>query len=93
MKQLILTCSVLLALACNQNSKPAETKDAPMPEVPATTETVVSDKLPDPVCQMPYDTSYKEWTVYQKDTIHFCSITCKEVFLKAPDKYMAKLKK
>ncbi|RBL92974.1 hypothetical protein DF182_10480 [Chitinophaga flava] len=93
MKQVILACSIVLAIACNQNNKPAEKTHAPMPEPPAMAEAATSDKWPDPVCRMPYDTSYKEWAVYQKDTVHFCSITCKEIFQKAPEKYMAKLKK
>ncbi|WP_158266937.1 YHS domain-containing protein [Chitinophaga niastensis] len=91
MKHIFIACSALFILSCNQASKPAEKQE--MPVVKETPVGAVSDKLPDPVCRMPYDTSYKEWIVYQKDTLHFCSVTCKEVFAKAPEKYMAKLKK
>ncbi|MGO4611040.1 YHS domain-containing protein [Variovorax sp. 2RAF20] len=31
--------------------------------------------------------------MYKGDTLHFCSVTCKGVFEKAPEKYMAKLGK
>ncbi|CAL1521625.1 YHS domain-containing protein [Chitinophaga sp. MM2321] len=93
MKLFILACSTLFIFACNQSSKPTDAQDTPMPEAPAPEQAVVSDKWPDPVCRMPYDTSYKEWTVYQSDTIHFCSTTCKGVFEKNPEKFMARLKK
>ncbi|KAA2245794.1 YHS domain-containing protein [Chitinophaga agrisoli] len=46
----------------------------------------------DPVCQMPYDTSYHEFSVYKGDTVNFCSPTCKGVFDKNPDKYAVNLK-
>jgi YHS domain-containing protein len=91
MKHIFIIGSALFIFACNQAPKPAEKQE--MPAAKEAPVAAVSDKLPDPVCRMPYDTSYKEWTVYQQDTIHFCSVTCKEVFAKAPEKYMAKLKK
>ncbi|SHK99457.1 YHS domain-containing protein [Chitinophaga jiangningensis] len=88
----VLVAAALFMMSCAQQSKPAETTGTATAE-PAATTAAVTDKLPDPVCEMPYDTSYQEWTVYKTDTLHFCSSTCKEVFLKAPDKYMAKLGK
>jgi YHS domain-containing protein len=86
MKYLLLFCSAILLFSCQQNNAPKEQ------QAPAAAETqapvaAVSNKLPDPVCEMPYDTSYKA------DTLHFCSATCKGVFEKAPEKYMAKLGK
>lgn len=65
-------------------AKPAEQAPAPIQESAIT-------KPGDPVCGMPYDAAYKEWSVYKKDTIHFCSPTCKGVFDKNPEKYAAKL--
>jgi len=53
---------------------------------------VASSKPGDPVCEMPYDTAYQEWSVYKGDTVHFCSPTCKGVFDKNPEKYAANLK-
>ncbi|MGO4289615.1 YHS domain-containing protein [Chitinophaga sp. RAB17] len=95
MKYIFFIGSALFLFACAQQNKPAENNA--MPATPAaTTEKPVADangKLPDPVCEMPYDTSYKEWAVYKGDTLHFCSVTCKGVFEKAPEKYMAKLGK
>lgn len=58
----------------------------------AVTASPVAGKHPDPVCGMDYDTSYHEWSVYKADTVHFCSPTCKEVFDKNPEKWMAKAK-
>ncbi|WP_142684056.1 YHS domain-containing protein [Chitinophaga polysaccharea] len=89
MKYIFFACSTLVLFACAQKQQPAENTTAPAAtEAPVTT---VNNKLPDPVCEMPYDTSYKEWAVYKTDTLHFCSATCKNVFEKAPEKYMAKL--
>ncbi|WP_218162151.1 YHS domain-containing protein [Chitinophaga sp. CF118] len=65
--------------------KPAEQTPAPIQD------PLIAGKLPDPVCQMPYDTMYHEWSVYKKDTLHFCSPTCKRVFDKNPEKYASKL--
>jgi YHS domain-containing protein len=67
----------------SDTTQPAETTPAQGP--------AVAGKLPDPVCGMPYDTMYKEWSVYQNDTLHFCSPTCKRVFDKNPEKYAGKL--
>lgn len=95
MKQLIISCSALFLFACAGQTKPANQEAAE--HTPATNQkeqlTAVNGKLPDPVCEMPYDTSYKEWTVYKSDTIHFCSTTCKGVFEKNPEKFMSKLGK
>lgn len=89
MRYLLVTIVSLLAISCAP-STPKQPTDAsePPPAVAA-----FPGKLPDPVCEMDYDTSYHEWTVFKGDTIHFCSVTCKEVFEKAPEKYAARLKK
>lgn len=79
-----------LLAACNE---------APKKEMPAETakpveqahEAAIAGKFPDAVCGMPYDTAYPEWSVYKKDTLHFCSATCKRVFDKNPEKYASKL--
>ncbi|WP_298736192.1 YHS domain-containing protein [uncultured Chitinophaga sp.] len=57
----------------------------------ATATVAVNGKPGDPVCEMPYDTSYQEFSIYKGDTVHFCSVTCKGVFDKNPEKYAAKL--
>ena len=66
--------------------KPAEQAPAPIQDT-----LLIAGKLPDAVCGMPYDTTYHEWSVYKKDTLHFCSPTCKRVFDKNPEKYASKL--
>lgn len=65
--------------------KPAEQAPEPIQDA------VIAGKLPDAVCGMPYDTTYHEWSVYKKDTLYFCSPTCKRVFDKNPEKYAAKI--
>jgi YHS domain-containing protein len=84
--------------ACNQPSteKAAAKADSAMSTVtqPAEDTTAllpIAGKLGDPVCGMPYDTTYHESSVYKNDTVHFCSPTCKRVFDKNPEKYAAKL--
>lgn len=96
MKYIFITGSALFLFACAQQNKPAENNTMPAtPEATTAGKPTVdaNGKLPDPVCEMPYDTAYKEWAVYKGDTVHFCSTTCKGVFEKAPEKYMAKLGK
>ncbi|WP_343671333.1 YHS domain-containing protein [Chitinophaga sp.] len=84
--------------ACNQPSteKAAAKADSVMSTVtqPAEDTTAlqpIAGKMGDPVCGMPYDTTYHEFSVYKNDTVHFCSPTCKRVFDKNPEKYAAKL--
>ncbi|SFO30078.1 YHS domain-containing protein [Chitinophaga sp. YR627] len=99
MKQLLnISCTLLLVAlmtACgNSGTQHTGGTDSvttqPAEHAPAEN-AVVAGKLPDPVCGMPYDTMYKEWSVYKTDTLHFCSPTCKRVFEKNPEKYAAKL--
>jgi len=99
MKQILtisytLTLAVFMAACGNTGTKQAAGTDSvatqPAEQTPAQG-TAVAGKLPDPVCGMPYDTMYKEWSVYQNDTVHFCSPTCKRVFDKNPEKYAGKL--
>ena len=102
MKQLTIISACLLAAvfaACNQPaSKHAAAADSTITAVTDTTSAkpseemaAVAGKYPDPVCGMPYDTMFHEWSVYKKDTLHFCSPTCKRVFDKNPEKFAAKL--
>jgi len=65
--------------------KPAEQAPEPVHDAP------IAGKLPDAVCGMPYDVTYTESSVYKKDTLFFCSPTCKRVFDKNPEKYASKL--
>jgi YHS domain-containing protein len=56
---------------------------------PAKSEIAAVVKM-DPVCEMPFDTSWTEQTVYNNDTIKFCSDNCKKAFLARPEKYIKK---
>lgn len=101
MKKISIVFATIAAgvfLACNQPSseKAAAKADSAMSTVtqPAEDTTAlqpIAGKVGDPVCGMPYDTTYHEFSVYKNDTVHFCSPTCKRVFDKNPEKYAAKL--
>ena len=88
MKYIFFACSILL-FACAQKQPSAENTTAPA--AAGSPVAAVSGKLPDPVCEMPYDTSYKEGTGYKTETLQFCEATGKNGFEKAPEKYRAKL--
>ena len=100
MKQIIHT-GVFIGLltlvigACSEAPKKPSLEDAtvkPAEQAPAPIQKpVIASKLPDAVCGMPYDTTYHELSVYKKDTLYFCSPTCKRVFDKNPEKYASKL--
>ncbi|MBP1653032.1 MAG: hypothetical protein H6Q26_3189 [Bacteroidetes bacterium] len=101
MKKISIVFATIAAgvfFACNQPSseKAAAKADSAMSTVtqPAEDTTAlqpIAGKVGDPVCGMPYDTTYHEFSVYKNDTVHFCSPTCKRVFDKNPEKYAAKL--
>ncbi len=76
-------------LACGAPSTQQATTTSEEDTAAAT--LAVNGKPGDPICEMPYDTSYHEFSVFRGDTVHFCSTTCKEVFDKNPEKYAAKL--
>jgi len=42
----------------------------------------------DPVCEMARDSTWNDYTVYNNDTIWFCSEGCKKAFLARPQKYV-----
>jgi YHS domain-containing protein len=65
--------------------KPAEQAPGPIHDAP------IAGKQGDAVCGMPYDVTYTEYSVYKKDTLYFCSPTCKRVFDKNPEKYASKI--
>lgn len=94
----LATLAIAAFAACNQHSseKAAASADSTMSTVTQTTEDTtalqpIAGKMGDPVCGMPYDTIFHEFSVYKNDTVHFCSPTCKRVFDKNPEKFAAKL--
>jgi len=94
MTKVIYICLLAgLMAACNEApKKPVPEAVKPAEQAPEPVhEAAIAGKFPDAVCGMPYDTSYHEWSVYKKDTLRFCSPTCKRVFDKNPEKYASKL--
>ncbi|MBN9483198.1 MAG: YHS domain-containing protein [Bacteroidetes bacterium] len=83
----------MLVSACNSNTETATVTfgDTDTAAVVKAEDKPAGVKI-DPVCEMPQDTSWTEYTVYKGDTVKFCSDVCKGVFLKNPAKYEAKLK-
>ncbi len=82
MKILIITLLSTILLACNNNKElPQETIQKPTK--PAAT---VKGKI-DPVCEMVQDTAWTNLTIYNGDTIKFCSENCKKAFEARPTKY------
>lgn len=79
---------ILMACGSPSGQQPATTTE----DTTVTTAVAANGKPGDPVCEMPYDTSYTEFSVHKGDTVYFCSATCKGVFDKNPEKYAAKLK-
>lgn len=75
----------LTLLACNNTAEQMAGKI----ESTAKKEAVESAKI-DPVCEMVYDTSWTEMSVYKGDTIRFCSDNCKKAFEARPTKYITK---
>ncbi len=82
----------IFAIVCScNNAEQAPASDQPQVAAEgagaAPAATVVAAKT-DPVCEMTYDTTWTENTVYMNDTVHFCSENCKTAFLARPEKYM-----
>ena len=92
MYKLLYTLSLAgILAACGAPSGQQSATTADTTDTTTTTTVAANGKPGDPVCEMPYDTSYHEFSVYKGDTVHFCSVTCKGVFDKNPEKYAAKL--
>ncbi len=86
MKKYILILLSAVAVSCNNAPTHADNSTAST----TTTEKpkhMASDKV-DPVCDMPYDTAWTNKTVYQGDTVHFCSDNCEKAFKLKPTKYV-----
>jgi YHS domain-containing protein len=80
--------------ACNNNENTSSATFNTADTAVKTEEAkpLASNTKIDPICEMEYDASWTEYSVYNGDTVKFCSEVCKEVFDKNPDKYAAKLK-
>ena len=78
-----LIFAALFAASCNNE---VTTIPAPPASTPKAAHKA-SEKI-DPVCEMPYDTAWTNKTVYQGDTINFCSDNCEKAFKLKPTKYI-----
>lgn len=94
MKKLLYAFAVAAGLmSCGSAAKQAPMQETAMEDSTVSAVTLIAlGRMGDPICEMPYDTSYVEYSVYKGDTVHFCSPTCKGVFDKNPEKYAANLK-
>ena len=80
-------CLSLVVASCGN----AETAKIATPVAPEEKKTSAVAHGPiDMVCEMPCDTSWTDYTVYNKDTFRFCSEQCKSTFLARPEKYVKK---
>lgn len=83
-KGLLIAMLGLTLAACKDQA--AKKPDSPVIALQQPAKNTATTKA-DPVCEMAYDTSWTESTVYQKDTIRFCSEQCKNAFIARPAKY------
>lgn len=96
MRVYILFAFLVMAASCGNSTAPADAAARP-----ATTEAASTDNMEeatsgpidpttkkDPVCGMDWDNEWTEKTVYNGDTIRFCSEGCKMAFEARPTKYV-----
>jgi YHS domain-containing protein len=85
--RILFVAALFLVSSCNNGESTASVT------LPGATESTTTAAQPvlaaniDPVCEMTYDTSWTESTVYMNDTVHFCSENCKTAFVAHPEKY------
>ncbi len=82
----ILIISLAIFIASCGNT-PATSEAISIPAAPVVKTEKPAGKI-DPVCEMPFDKAWTEQTIYNGDTITFCSETCKKAFLGRPTKYI-----
>lgn len=82
--------AAVLFTACNSASeeKASDQAEVPAAEAVAAPAPIAAGPM-DPVCEMPKEASWTEYSVQGTDTTWFCSATCKEAFEKNPIKYTA----
>ena len=89
MKQLtIIFFSAFCLTSCNNGA--GEQREQGMMKEPAKHSGMANLTAQDPVCEMPKDTSWTDYTIYNKDTVWFCSEGCKKAFEARPAKFMKK---
>lgn len=89
MKFLIVCALSIFSFSCSQEA-PTVKKKNKMPSSKSTTQNVKVVNAEDPICHMKTADYLKETAVYKKKTYGFCSASCKNEFLKNPEKYVTK---
>ncbi|MBB6001608.1 YHS domain-containing protein [Arcicella rosea] len=89
MKQLILSFAVLTAIGnvAYPQEKPNKAAKATINKVK---KEVILEEGKDPICKMHVEKDAKNTSTYQGKKVNFCSIVCKEMFDKNPEKYAVK---
>lgn len=95
MKKLLMALPILFALSCGNTEE--KTGDATVKtdehaghNHAADENAVISIKTHDPVCKMVRDEKWAIESVYEGETVKFCSPVCKEKFDKDPSSFVAK---
>lgn len=77
MKNIIAAIALLTLASCGSTSSTEDT-------------TTAKTAITDPVCKMPKNDDWTEYSLNGSDTVWFCSPHCKETYDKDPAKYTAK---
>lgn len=95
MRLYILCAALLFVAACGNTDSSSKSTDAPAAEAKEeaamgeeTTGPIDPKTKKDPVCGMDWDAEWTEHSVYNGDTIRFCSEGCKMAFDARPAKYV-----
>lgn len=83
---------VTFGMASCNNAAETKTETTEAPATEATTPAPIASAKPiDPVCDMELDAAWTNYSVYNNDTVKFCSETCKTAFDGNPAKYASKI--
>lgn len=90
MKKVYLVLGLaLFTMACSNNTTNDDSMNQMEMEETSTTDNLNPNAKTDPICDMTEgDIAYTDYSVYQQDTVWFCSPHCKEQFDKDPAKYV-----
>lgn len=76
-------------MACSNNTTNDDSANHMEMEAASSADNQNPNAKTDPVCDMTEgDIAYTDYSVYQQDTVWFCSPHCKEQFDKEPAKYI-----
>lgn len=85
-------CASIFLFSCGENegvSEQLESQEMTMGEVSSAPETPTGPL--DPICDMEKTDEWELFSMYEEDTVWFCSEFCKETFDNNQEKYAAKL--